>query len=131
MCGGIISWASKKQPIIALSSTEAEYIAANLAVQEAIWLRSLLNDFGFVQEQPTNINEDNQGVIALCKNPKFHSRTKHIDIKYHFIREKIKDSEITLKYCSTQEIIADALTKPLGKIKFHRFKVLMGVSNFI
>ena len=131
VCGGIISWASKKQPIIALSSTEAEYIAANLAVQEAIWLRSLLNDFGFVQKQPTNINEDNQGVIALCKNPKFHSRTKHIDIKYHFIREKIKDSEITLKYCSTQEMIADALTKPLGKIKFQRFKDLMGVSSFI
>ena len=104
-CGGIISWASKKQPIIALSSTEAEYIAANLAVQEAIWLRSLLNDFGIVQKQPTSINEDNQGVIALCKNPKFHSRTKHIDIKYHFIRDKIKDSEITLKYCSTQEMI--------------------------
>ena len=131
ICGGIISWASKKQPIIALSSTEAEYIAANLALQEAIWLRSLLSDLGFVQKQPTSINEDNQSAIALCKNPKFHSRTKHFDIKYRFIREKRKDSAITLKYCATEHMIADAMTKALGKIKFQRFKDLMGVSNFI
>ena len=131
VCGGIVSWASKKQPIIALSSMEAEYIASNLALQEGIWPRSLLNDFGFIQKQPTNMNEGNQGVIAVWKNPKFHSHTKDIDIKFHFIREKTKDSEITLKYCSTQEMIADALAKPLGKIKFQRFKDLMGVSDFI
>ena len=131
LCGGIISWASKKQPIIALSSTEAEYIAASLALQEALWLRSLLSQLGYPQEQPTQVNEDNQGVIALCKNPKYHSRTKHIDIKYHFIREKIRSSEIVLKYCSTEDMIADAFTKPLGKVKFQRFKDLMGVTNSI
>ena len=131
VCGGIISWASKKQPIIALSSTEAEYIAANLALQEALWLRTLLNDLNFLQEQPTVINEDNQGVIALCRNPKYHSRTKHIDIKYHFIREKIDNMEIALKYCPAEEMIADTLTKPLGKIKFQRFRGLMGVVNAI
>ena len=83
ICGGVISWASKKQSVVALSSTEAEYIAASLASQEAVWLRSLLGDISFVQEEPTVIKEDNQGTIALSRNPKYHPRTKHIDIKYH------------------------------------------------
>ena len=131
LCGGIISWSSKKQPIIALSSTEAEYIAATSALQEAMWLRALLNDLNFKQEQPTVINEDNQGAIALCKNPKFHARTKHIDIRYHFIREQIDNLQITLQYCSTEDMIADMLTKPLGKTKFQKFRDLMGVFNSI
>eukprot|EP00794_Sanderia_malayensis_P002121 gene2121-biopygen1899 len=83
------------------------------------------------KRQPTEVNEDNQEVIALSKNPKYHSRTKHIDIKYHFIREKIKSSEIMLKYCSTEERIADTLTKLLAKVKFNKFKDLMGLTNSI
>ncbi len=85
----MISWASKKQSVVALSSTEAESVAASLASQEAVWLRALLGDISFVQVEPTMIKEDNQGAIALSKNPKYHPRTKHIDIKCYFIRDKV------------------------------------------
>ena len=77
VCGGVISWASKKQSVVALSSTEAEYVAASLASQEAIRLRALLGDTSFVQKKPTVIKEDNKGAIALSRNPKYHPRTKH------------------------------------------------------
>ena len=131
LCGGTVSWTSKKQSVVALSSTEAEYVAASLACQEAIWLRALLEDIGFVQEGPTSIKEDNQGAIALSRNPKYHPRTKHINIKYHFIRDKVANKEISLDYCPTEEMLADTLTKPLGKILFQRIRELMGVKNII
>ena len=131
LCGGIISWASKRQSTVALSSTEAEYVSASLACQEAVWLRALLDDLNFVQEESTVIKEDNQGAIALSKNPKFHARTKHIDIKHHFIRQKVDNAEITLEYCPTEQMLADLLTKALGKTLFQRFRDLMGMSNVI
>ena len=102
VCGGVISLASKKQSVVALSSTEAEQIAASLASQEAVWLRSLLGDISFVQKEPTVIKEDNQGTIALSRNTKYHPRTKHIDIKYHFIRDKVEKKELVLEYCPTE-----------------------------
>ena len=83
---------AKGKLAIALSSTEAEYMAMSSAAQEAIWLRRLLSSLGFSQK-PTILYEDNQGAIALSKNPKSHSRTKHIDIRYHFIREIIERKE--------------------------------------
>ena len=129
ICGGVISWASKKQSVVALSSTEAEYIAASLASQEAVWLRSLLGDISFVQEEPTVIKEDNQGTIALSRNPKYHPRTKHIDIKYHFIRDKVEKKDFVLEYCPTEQMLADLLTKPLGKTLFQRLRGLMGVRD--
>jgi hypothetical protein len=131
LCGGVISWASKKQSVVALSSTEAEYVAASLACQEAVWLRVLLEDISFVQNKPTMIKEDNQGAIALSKNPKYHPRTKHIDIKHHFIRDKVAKKEVVLDYCPTEEMLADLLTKPLGKTTFQRFRELMGVRNIL
>ena len=84
---------------------------------------------GFSQEPGIDYNEDNQGTIALSKNPKYHARTKHIDIKFHFIREKIKNCEIKLEYCPSEDMIADMLTKPLGRVKYKRFRDLMGVTN--
>ena len=122
LCGGTISWASKKQKVVALSSTEAEYVAASLACQEAVWLRALLGEIGFDQTQPTVIKEDNQGTIALSKNPKYHPRTKHIDIKYHFVRDKVLNKEVPLEYCPSEEMVADLLTKPLGKTLFQRLR---------
>ena len=130
-CGGLISWTSKKQPLVALSSTEAESIAASFALQEALWLQSLPSDMNFKQEQPMVIHEDNQRAIALCSNPKFHSSTKHIDIKYHYIREKIERKEVKLKYCQPEDMVADVLSKPLGKIEFQRFRDQMGILNSI
>ena len=129
VCGGVISWASKKQSVVALSSTEAEYIAASLASQEAVWLRSLLGDISFVQKEPTVIKEDNQGTIALSRNPKYHPRTKNIDIKCHFIRDKVEKKELVLQYCPTEQMLADLITKPLGKTLFQRLRGIMGVKD--
>jgi hypothetical protein len=111
--GGPVSWSSKLQPTVALSSTEAEYIAACDAVQEAICLRRLLEDVGYKQREPTVIREDNQGCIALSKNPVIQRRSKHIDIKYHFTRERVESGDVTLEYVVTESQLADLLTKPL------------------
>lgn len=113
--GGVVSWGSKLQPTVALSSAEAEYMAACAAVQEAVHLRLLMSDLGFEQKEPTVIYEDNQGCIALSDNPIHHRRTKHIDIKYHFIRERVASKEIELKYVPTEYQLADLLTKGLAK----------------
>jgi hypothetical protein len=113
-----ISWASKKQQTVALSSTEAEYMALSDACKEAIWLRQLLLDLGHPQIQATPILVDNRGSIELTKHPVFHARTKHIDIRYHFIREKVEDNTINIMHCPTLEMVADFLTKPLSTEKF-------------
>ncbi|KAL0393153.1 UNVERIFIED_CONTAM: Retrovirus-related Pol polyprotein from transposon RE2 [Sesamum radiatum] len=97
---GIFSWASKKQATVAQSSAEAEYIAAAATSNQAIWLRRILEDIGEKQEEPTTIYCDNKSAIAITKNPVQHSRTKHIDIKYHSLREATTRGEIELKYCS-------------------------------
>ncbi|KAL0321431.1 UNVERIFIED_CONTAM: Retrovirus-related Pol polyprotein from transposon RE1 [Sesamum radiatum] len=99
---GIFSWASKKQATVAQSSAEAEYIAA-AASNQATWLRRILEDMGEKQEEPTTIYCDNKSAIAITKNPVQHNRTKHIDIKYHALREATTRGEIELKYCSTEE----------------------------
>ena len=118
MAGGSISWTSKKQATVSLSTAEAEYIALSTATQEAIWLRRLLADLDAEQSGPTVIMGDNQGSIAIARNPVSHARTKHIDIRYHFIREAVQDGVIDLRFCPTSEMIADALTKPLPRNKF-------------
>ena len=93
-----ISWRSKRQPVVALSSTEAEYISLCMASQEATWLRNLLKSINFNQEDATTLFEDNQGAIALAKNPKDHSKTKHIDIKYNYVikqwKKRVSNSSI-------------------------------------
>uniref|UniRef100_H3G826 Reverse transcriptase Ty1/copia-type domain-containing protein n=1 Tax=Phytophthora ramorum TaxID=164328 RepID=H3G826_PHYRM len=95
MNGGCISWRSKKQRTVALSSTEAEYMALSEATQEAVWLKVFLCELGeMASDEAVKIYEDNQGSIALTKNPQFHKRTKHIDIRYHFVREKVEDGQV-------------------------------------
>ena len=91
-------------------------MALYAAAQEAVWLRLLLSNIRF-ELGATTIYEDNQGCIALAKNPVFHARTKHIDIKFHFLREKVEEGVIVLKYKPTDEMIADGLTKALGRTK--------------
>ena len=86
--GAAISWNSKKQPTAAISSSEAEYQAMSAAVQEVLYLRSLLEEMGVKSEGATVIQEDNQSCIKMCKNPVMQKRTKHIDIKHHFVRER-------------------------------------------
>ena len=114
MSGGCNSWKSKKQRTVALSSTEAEYMALSEATQEAIWLKAFLCELGEISsDTAVKIFEDNQGSIALAKNPQYHKRTKHIDIKYHFVREKVEDGQVILEYISTLDMLADIMTKPI------------------
>ena len=124
---GAISWNCRRQPTIALSTTEAEYMATSQSTREAIWLRKLLADVGFVQQDATTIMCDNQGCIALAKNPTHHSRTKHIDVQHHFIREKLESGEMSLEYCPMEDMVADVLTKALAKDRHQRLAKEMGL----
>lgn len=119
--GPLICWKSKKQKTVALSSCEAEYIAITAGVQEAKFLKQLLKDMSIECKAPVNIFVDNQGAIALAKNPIHHQRSKHIDIKYHFIRGEIENKNIILNYIPTEENIADIFTKPISKFKLNKF----------
>ena len=110
---GAISWSSKKQPTVALSSTEAEYRAACSGTCEVVWLRRLLGEIGFSQQSPSIVLCDNQSCLAIARNPVFHACTKHIEVQYHFVREKILDSTISLEHCSTTDNLADLYTKAL------------------
>ena len=98
LANGTISWMSKKQATVALSTAESEYVALSQATQEAIWLRRLLKDLGMFIDQPTVIHEDNKGAISIARNPVFHGRTKHIDIRSLFIRASIQLGAIDVKY---------------------------------
>ena len=113
---------------MALSSTEAEYVALCGAAQGTVWLRNLLEEVGMKQNDATVIYEDNQGAMALSSNPKDHPRTKHIDIKYHYIREEIEKGKIVLSYCPTNDMVADVLTKGLPKTSYEKFRAEMGVN---
>ena len=127
--GGPVSWQSRKQSCVALSTSEAEYIALTSAAQEAIWLRQLLSELEQEPEKKVVIYEDNQSTICLSKNPQFHGRSKHIAIKYHFIRDQVKEGTIDLKYCRTEEMLADALTKGLSEEKFHLLRQKIGIEE--
>ncbi len=124
--GGAVSWLSKKQSTVALSTAEAEYVALSQAAQECVWLRRLLSDLG-MDVSPVMILEDNQGAIAIAKNPVDHSRTKHIDIRYHYIRECVQNGQIQLQYCPTDDMKADILTKPLVRQKFVYLRSQIGL----
>ena len=124
---GAVSWSSKKQAVIALSSTEAEYIAQTHAAKEAIWLKNFVSELQGKKEPGLTMNCDNQSAIALAKDNKFHSRTKHIDIRYHFIREAVEDGNIVVNYIPTAENVADIFTKSLAKPKFESFVEGLGL----
>ena len=130
MAGGAITWFSKKQTITALSSMEAEYTALSEAVREGHWLRSLFFKLGFTQVLPTMIWGDNEGSIAMMKNPQFHKRSKHIGLQYHSIREQVHKGEIIVKNCRTQNQTMDVLTKPLPHAKHRQHKDGYGCEYF-
>ena len=127
--GGAISWMAKKQSTVALSTTEAEYIALTQAVKESFWIQRILRELGRDAKDGNVIHEDNQGAIALAHNPEFHARTKHIDIQYHFVRNCVQDGRIQLRYCPTVDMIADQLTKPLARAKHAILVARMGVGR--
>jgi len=111
MAGGPISWLNKKQAIVALSTSEPEYVALSLVTQEVEWLRKMLIiDLKAASQQPTTLMEDNQGAIPIARNPVAHAHTKHIDICYHYIHEAMQNGIVNLCYCPTEVMIADILT---------------------
>jgi hypothetical protein len=116
-----ISWLSRKHKLVALSSAEAKYMAANLASCKAIWLRKLLMVLFDEVLYTTMIHYDNQSCVKLSGNPVFHDRSKHIEIRYNFIRDCVQKDYVKLQYVPTDEQIADILTKPLVKGKFVYF----------
>uniref|UniRef100_A0A5B7B1Y6 Reverse transcriptase Ty1/copia-type domain-containing protein n=1 Tax=Davidia involucrata TaxID=16924 RepID=A0A5B7B1Y6_DAVIN len=124
---GAISWSSKKQPIVTLSSTEAEFVAATARACQAIWLKKILKELHFKEDGPTHIYCDNSSAIKLSKNPVLHGRSKHIDVKYHFLRDLTNDGVINLIYCRSEDQIADILTKPLKFPTFQKPRKLLGV----
>lgn len=128
--GGAITWNSKKQPTVALSTTEAEYMAMSATTQEAIWLRNLHNDiFGNrIKIDQISIHGDNKSALALSdKTTSFHPRTKHIDIRHHFIREHVHEGIIRFSYIQTDNMTADCLTKAVTKIKHKKCCIEMNL----
>ena len=111
--GGAISWYSRLQRTVAQSTMESEYVALAHSVKEALWLSQLMLDITGSRQLPITIHSDNTAAIILAKNPEDHDRAKHIDIKYHLIRDEVERGRISLKYVDSKENIADILTKPL------------------
>jgi len=123
----IISWQSRKQSSIALSTTEAEYIVACSASCEAIWLRKLLTGLFDLEMRATLILCDNQSCIKMTENHVFHDRSKHIEIRYHYICDMVQRGALKLQYISTDEQVVDVLTKPLSRVKFEYFRDKFGI----
>ncbi|KAJ8775065.1 hypothetical protein K2173_020069 [Erythroxylum novogranatense] len=124
------SWCSKKQDIVALSTAEAEFIAATAAANHAIWLRKLLTDLGFTVGE-TELNVDNQAALAISQNHVFHGKTKHFKVKFYYLREVQKSGEIKLVYCSTENQYADIFTKPFQVDRFEWLRKQIGVCSSI
>ena len=125
--GGAISWASRLQPTVAASTTEAEYIAAATTIKEGLWLRKLFQDLS-LDLHTVAICADSQTAIKLLKNPIVSNRSKHIDVVHHFARERVARNEVTFEYISTESMVADALTKPVPATKFNFCRAGMGLS---
>ncbi|GAA5974474.1 hypothetical protein JCM11641_003239 [Rhodosporidiobolus odoratus] len=126
-----VAWMSRRQKSVAISSTEAEYVALSEAAREALWLRALLLDLGYPPTSPTLIRGGNSGSLILASHPTSHSRTKHIGVHYHFTRELVEDGTLALKWVPTYDMVADFLTKGLGSAKHVLFSGRCGLRNLI
>jgi hypothetical protein len=122
-----VTWFSKRQPTLALSSTEAEYQALSEVAREAVWLKAMMRDMGVDSEEPLMLRCDNESSIKLARNPIFHSKTKHIIVHYHFAREQLESGEINVTYIPTTEQLADFFTKPLNKPLFDKFRTALHI----
>jgi hypothetical protein len=127
--GGVICWSSRLQVTVAASTTEAEYMAAAAAIKEALWLRKLMTDLALSTGGPIQLYCDNQAALALLKNPILSQRSKHIDVIYHFARERVASREVTFAYCSTNANVADCMTKALPDNKFAFCRSGMGIKS--
>ncbi|XBI71622.1 hypothetical protein VPH35_065793 [Triticum aestivum] len=128
--GSPVSWQSAKQKIVALSSCEAEYVAAAGAACQGIWLRRLIGELLGRDDGATRLCIDNKSAIALSKNPVFHDRSKHIELRYHFIRQCVEDGSIDVQYVRTGDQLADFLTKALGRTQFQEMRDRVGIVKY-
>jgi len=125
--GCLVSWYSKKQPTTALSSTEAELNALVEGLKEAEWMKIFLREMGFVVDEPMVSDQDNKSVIAIAENPIHHARIKHMEIKTHYVREKLEEKLVKLVYCPTEMMIADVFTKALPVAQHYKLCNMMGM----
>jgi hypothetical protein len=123
----LVSWLSKKQSSVSLSTTEAEYIAAATCCTQVLWMKQTLTDIQVEYDEPIPIYCDNTSTISISKNPVMHSKTKHIPIKYHFLREQAAEKNIRVEYVGTKEQVADIFTKPLPWEAFEYLCQRLGV----
>ncbi|KAG8488055.1 hypothetical protein CXB51_018006 [Gossypium anomalum] len=124
------SWSSKKQQTVALSTCEAEDMAVATCTCQAIWLKNILGELSIIKG-PITIYVDNKSTISLAKNPVSHCRSKHIDTKYHFIQEQVKNKNVELVYCRTEDELADIFTKPLKADIFDKLKEKPGMKSSV
>lgn len=122
-----ITWRSCKQTCVALSTAEAEYVALAAATQEALWIKELIGNLDGKKTGEMLIFEDNKSAICMATNPVFHAKTKHIDLKFHFIRDHVTQGNIVLEYCPTEDMVADVFTKSLPAPQFERLREMLGV----
>jgi hypothetical protein len=125
--GGAVSWSSKKQEIVSLSTMESEYVAATHGMKEALWLCNLLAEVFEPVGDATTLFSDNQSAIALTCDHQFHVRTKHIDVRYHYIRWVVENGTMWLVYCLTADMVTDVLTKALPSAKVKHFAECLGL----
>jgi hypothetical protein len=123
------TWLSKKQPIVTLLTCEAEYVAASWCACHAIWLRNLLSKMELKQLGATVIQVDNKSAIELAKNPVNHERSKHIDVRFYFIRDHVKEGSVELVHVASQDQVADIFTKPLPKVLLDKCKKMIGMTD--
>ena len=126
---GPISWLSKRQSTVALSTAESEYVALFSSVKEAVWLKQLFEDLGESQSNPIYINCDNMSALAIANNSKSNKNVKHMEIKYHYVRETIESKVVATKYCPTEVMVADILTKPLARARFEALCAMLGLDR--
>lgn len=126
---GVVSWNSERQKSVSLSTTESEYVAASNAVKELVWIKRMVNELAPGDLMSSILYVDNQSAIRLIKNPEFHKRSKHIDVRYHFIRERFQEGDFDLEYVPTKEQIADVFTKALPKEQFQILRLCLGVTK--
>ena len=124
----LISWSAKKQPTVARSSTEAEYKALANVASELIWLQQLFKDLRITSSFVPVLHCDNISALALASNPVFHARTKHVEVDFHFVREKVANHQLVLKHLASQLQIADIFTKPLTIGRFNELRLKLMLS---
>ena len=130
MSGGAVAWSSRKQPIVTLSTTETEFVAANAYACQAIWIRRILKEIGHSQIEETKLMYDNTSTIKLSKNPILYGCFEHIRVRFHFFRDLTKEGTVNLLFCGTRNQLANLLTKPLKLEAFQKLSEEFGVQSF-